>query len=83
MEATDLAEIYMEIAEKVGVKNTVILFDVLKGRQVSFPQSLYSKEYIYNYIQQNYNGTNIRELSRKFGYTERRVRQIVNLKNIC
>ena len=77
MSAQDLADVYMEIAETIGVENTLRVFDVLKGRQISFPQRIFRKEYVENYIKQNYNGKNIRELSRKFGYTERRIKQII------
>ena len=76
--AQDLADIYMEIAEAIGIENTLLVYDVLKGRQISFPQRIYRKEYVESYIKENYNGKNIRELSRKFGYTERRIKQIIN-----
>ena len=76
--AQDLADIYMEIAEAIGIENTHLVYDVLKGRQVSFPQRIYRKEYVENYIKENYNGKNIRELSRKFGYTERRIKQLAS-----
>lgn len=76
--AQDLADIYMEIAEEIGIENTLLVYDLLKGRQISFPQRIYRKEYVENYIKENYNGKNIRELSRKFGYTERRIKQIIN-----
>ena len=77
MSAQDFADVYMEIAETIGVDNTLLLFELLKGRQSSFPQRIFRKEYVENYIKQNYNGKNIRELSRKFGYTERRIKQII------
>ena len=76
--AQDLADIYMEIAEEIGIENTLLVYDLLKGRQISFPQRIYRKEYVENYIKENYNGRNIRELSRKFGYTERRIKQIIS-----
>ena len=31
----------------------------------------------WEYIKTNYNGRNVRELSQKFGYSDRRVRQII------
>ena len=80
--AQDLADIYMEIAEAIGVENTLLVYDLLKGRQISFPQRIYRKEYVESYIKENYNGKNIRELSRKFGYTERRIKQIINAASL-
>ena len=78
MQVEDLADVYMEIASKIGVDAAVAIHDMFKGQQILFPQKLYSKEYIYNYIKENYNGRNVRELSQKFGYSDRRVRQILN-----
>lgn len=80
--AQDLADIYMEIAEEIGIENTLLVYDLLKGRQISFPQRIYRKEYVENYIKEHYNGRNIRELSRKFGYTERRIKQIINANSV-
>ena len=78
MQVEDLADVYMEIANKIGVDAAVAIHDMFKGQQIMFPQKLYSKEYIHRYIKDNYNGKNVRELSQKFGYSDRRVRQIIN-----
>lgn len=78
MKADDLADVYMEIADKLGVDTAVAIHDLFKGQQILFPQKLYRKEYIYAYIKQNYNGKNVRELSKKFGYSDRRIRQIIS-----
>ena len=78
MQVEDLADVYMEIANKIGVDAAVAIHEMFKGQQILFPQKLYSKEYIYRYIKENYNGRNVRELSQKFGYSDRRVRQILN-----
>lgn len=78
MKADDLADVYMEIADKLGVDTAVAIHELFKGQQILFPQKLYRKEYIYAYIKQNYNGKNVRELSKKFGYSDRRIRQIIS-----
>ena len=80
MEATDLADIYKEIANEVGVEVAIKIHGLFKGQQILFPQKLYSKEYIYDYIRKNYNGSNVREQSQKLGYSDRRIRQIINLQ---
>lgn len=80
MEASDFADIYMEIAEAVGTETAIAIHKLFKGQQIIFPQKLYKKEYIYNYIRENYNGRNVRELSQKFDYSDRRVRQILKLE---
>lgn len=78
MKAEDFADVYMEIADKIGVDAAVAIHEMFKGQQILFPQKLYRKEYIYNYIRLNYNGRNVRELSKKFGYSDRRIRQIIS-----
>ena len=78
MKADDLADVYMEIADKLGVDTAVAIHELFKGQQILFPKKLYRKEYIYAYIKQNYNGKNVRELSKKFGYSDRRIRQIIS-----
>ena len=77
MAVEDFADIYMEIANAAGPDTAIMIHKLFKGQQILFPQKLYKKEYIYNYIKENYNGRNVRELSQKFGYSDRRIRQIV------
>lgn len=78
MEIDDFADIYMEIANAAGMETAIAIHKLFKGQQILFPQKLYKKEYIYKYIKENYNGRNVRELSQKFGYSDRRVRQIIS-----
>ena len=78
MDSEDFAEVYYEIANAVGAEIAVKMHSLFKGQQIQFPQKLYKKEYIYAYIKKHYNGQNVRELSQKFGYSDRRVRQIIN-----
>lgn len=77
MEAKDFSAIYEEIADAAGVDVAVLIHKLFKGQQILFPQKLYKKSYIYEYIKTNYNGRNVRELSQKFGYLDRRIRQIL------
>lgn len=72
------ADIYQEIADDLGEETAVAIYELFKGQQIMFPQKLYRKEYIYSYILEHYTGKNIRELSQKFGYSDRRIRQIVS-----
>ena len=76
--AENFADIYQEIANAAGTETAVAIYRLFRGQQIMFPQKLYKKDYIYNYIRQSYNGKNVRELSQKFGYSDRRIRQIVS-----
>lgn len=69
--------VYKEIAELIGEENTVILYNHFKGQQISFPLHLYSVDYIKKCIVEEYNGSNVRELALKYGFTERWVRKII------
>lgn len=80
MEAKDLAGIYREIADNTDVETAIEIYELFKGQRILFPQKLYNKEYIAAYVKENYDGHNIRDLSRKFGYSDRRIRQILNGK---
>ena len=70
--------LYKEIAELIGEENTIILYNHFKGQQVSFPLHLYSGEYIKKCIYEEYNGSNVRELALKYGFTERWIRKILS-----
>lgn len=75
--SSDLAGVYKEVAEAVGVDNTYKIYNHFKGLQLMFPLRFYSKEYIAQQILSEYDGKNVRDLARKYGYSESRVRQIL------
>lgn len=75
--SSDLAGVYKEVAETVGVDNAYKIYNHFRGLQLMFPLKFYSKEYMVQQIQAEYNGKNIRDLARKYGYSESRVRQIL------
>lgn len=73
----NLAGVYKEVAETVGVDNAYKIFCNFKGQQLMFPLKFYSSEYTARQIIEEYNGSNVRDLVRKFGYSESRIRQII------
>lgn len=75
--STDLSGVYKEVAETVGVENAYKIYIHFKGLQLMFPLKFYSKEYIAQRICTEYNGKNVHDLARKYGYSESRVRQIL------
>ncbi len=82
--SSDLAGVYKEVAETVGVDNAYKIYNHFKGLQLMFPLKFYSKEYIVAQICAEYDGKNVRDLARKYNYSESRVRQILrkNRQNI-
>ncbi len=73
----DLAGVYKEVAETVGVDNAYKIYSHFKGLQLMFPLKFYSREYIVQQICSEYDGKNVHALARKYGYSESRVRQIL------
>lgn len=73
----NLNGLYADIADIIGEENTRALYEEYRGQQVNFPVELYSKEYIYGLIRNEYNGKNIKQLATKYEYSERTIRRIV------
>jgi len=76
----DFAGIYKEVAKTMGDKAAIEIHKLFSGQQIAFPKRLYNKDYICNFIKKNYDGSNLRQLSKKFDYSDRRIRQILNQK---
>ena len=73
----DLAGVYKDLAETVGVDNAYKIYSHFNGLQLVFPLKFYSKTYIMQQICSEYNGKNVHALARKYEYSESRVRQIL------
>lgn len=73
---------YAELSELIGVENMLTLYKHYKGQQVNFPSVLYDKQYIKNKISEEYDGTNIKFLSKKYGYSERWIYHILTEKQV-
>ena len=69
--------VYAEIAALLGVDAAIKLHSQFRGTQISFPIELLNREYIFEQIVKEYNGTNIKELATKYGYTEKWIRKII------
>ena len=74
-----LNDIYRDIADEIGIENTVVIYRLFHGTQISFPSRLFSKKYIHNAIIQEYDGKNVSQLAQKYNYSERSIWRI--LKN--
>lgn len=68
---------YKEVCEKLGMEVAVEIYKLFKGQQISFPVRLYNSRYIQTLIVQEYDGTNIKSLATKYGYSEKTVRRII------
>lgn len=71
--------VYKDIAEAFGIDTAIQIYQMYKGTQVSFPTRLFNPEYVKKQIPIEYDGTNIKQLAKKYGYSEKTIRRM--LKN--
>lgn len=72
-----LNDVYKDIADEIGLENTLAIYKLFRGTQISFPNRLFSKEYIHNAIIKEYNGNNVPQLAQKYNYSERSIWRIL------
>lgn len=75
-----LNDVYRDIADEIGVENTLIIYRMFHGTQVSFPSRLFSKEHTHEAIINEYDGTNVAQLAQKYNYSERSIWRILKSK---
>lgn len=79
--SADLAGVYREVAEIVGIDNAYKIFHHFRGLQLMFPLKFYSSAYKEQHIIEEYDGKNVRNLAKKYEYSESRIRQILRKQN--
>ena len=72
-----LNTVYKEVSEKLGMDTAMEIYRMFKGQQISFPMRFFNPERIQRIIVQEYDGTNIKTLAIKYGYSEKTVRRII------
>lgn len=72
-----LNDVYKDIADEIGVENTLVIYRLFHGTQISFPNRLFSKEYTHQAIINEYNGNNVPQLAQKYNYSERSIWRIL------
>ena len=70
-------EVYREIGDAIGLDGAIAVYQMYKGQQITFPVHLFSAKRIQHSIIKEYDGTNIRELAKKYGYSEKTVRRMI------
>lgn len=64
-------DVYRDLIRIIGFENTLKVYSHYNGQQLSFPKRLYSKAYVERKVVEEYDGTNIKQLAKKYSYTER------------
>lgn len=77
LRTADLVGVYREIAEVIGIEATILLHERFQGQQITLPKKLYTKEYIISLVKKDESRSNVKYIASEFGYTERRLRQII------
>ena len=72
-----LNSVYKEVSEKLGMDTAMEIYRMFKGQQISFPMRFFNPERIQRIIVQEYDGTNVKTLAIKYGYSEKTVRRII------
>lgn len=80
VELSGLNDIYREIADEIGIENTLVIYKLFHGTQISFPNRLFSKEYTHQAIIAEYDGKNVLQLAQKYNYSERSIWRILKSK---
>lgn len=73
----DLNSIYYEICERTNLETAQIIFDMFKGQQITFPLHLLNVKRVYDMILEEYDGSNAKDLAKKYNYSERTIRRII------
>ena len=69
--------VYREISEIVGLEATLKLYLRFKGQQINFPVRLYNPHLIQQNVIKEYDGRNIKELAKKYDYSEKTIRRMI------
>ena len=72
-----LNSVYKEISEKLGMDTAMDIYQLFKGQQVTFPMRFFKGECIRKMIAAEYDGTNVKKLAVKYGYSEKTIRRII------
>lgn len=62
----------------VGEEQACKIYEHWNGQQVSFPTRLYSRDYVCSQVNKEYDGKNLKELSKKYRYSERHIRRMIS-----
>ena len=72
-----LNDVYKEIYDELGEEAVIRIFNMFKGQQITFPVKLNNSKKMQQLIISEYNGSNAKALSVKYGYSEKSILRIV------
>jgi len=69
--------IYADLADLLGFEVVLKIHNEFRGQQINVPVRLFSKEFVVSQIMENNDGSNMKSLATRYGYSEKWVRQIL------
>jgi len=69
--------VYNDISESFGVDVAIQIYQTYKGMQITFPTRLFNPDYVKNQVPIEYDGKNIKQLAKKYGYSEKTIRRMI------
>lgn len=72
-----LHKVYREISEELGIEAALTIHKMFRGTQVSFPVRFFDTQCVKEMIIQEYDGTNVAALAKKYDYSEKTIRRII------
>ena len=69
--------VYNEISGTFGVDVAIQMYQTYKGMQITFPTRLFNPDYVKSQVPIEYDGRNIKQLAKKYGYSEKTIRRMV------
>ena len=70
--------VYKELAEMIGYESMIKIYLRFKGQQITFPVRLYNPNVIQQNVINEFDGTNIADLAKKYDYSERTIRRMIS-----
>lgn len=70
-------QVYKEIAEELGIDNALKIYHMYHGTQISFPKRLFNSEYVKKQVVVEYDGTNAKQLAKKYDYSEKSIKRMI------
>lgn len=77
-----LAPIYRELSAALGLDTAIELYLLLRGQQITFPQSFCQASCIRRQVRREYNGENLRELSQKYHRSQKTIRRFLAERDV-
>ena len=70
-------DVYREIGNVIGLDVALAIYQLYKGQQITFPIHLFNVKRIQGNIIKEYDGSNLKELAKKYDYSEKTIRRMI------